>query len=80
MRTTSSTTAARVPHIPVTSTTIASAGYVPEEQVLELRFKSGENYSYFDVPAPVHAALLAAGSKGRYFNEAIRGRFTYRRA
>lgn len=53
--------------IPVDSSTIASIGYAPDEQVRELEFRqSGEVYQYFDVPAKEHTAFLAAGSKGTY--------------
>lgn len=68
-----------VPHLPLASSTIASAGYSPEQEVLELRFQSGALYRYVGVPQPVHGALLAAESKGRFFNRAIRGQFGYQR-
>ncbi|MFY9910889.1 MAG: KTSC domain-containing protein [Candidatus Sulfotelmatobacter sp.] len=77
-------TAARSPHlilrrfiriqesmqrVSVDSSSIASIGYAPEQQVLELEFRqSGEVYQYFDVPAEEHAAFLAADSKGTYLN------------
>ncbi len=32
-------------------------------------------YLYSNVPKRLYAALLAAASKGRFFNESIRGRF-----
>jgi hypothetical protein len=67
-------------HLPLASSSLAFASYWPAEQVLEVGFLSGARYRYWDVPAPVHAALLSAASKGRYFNEAIRGRFPYRRS
>jgi hypothetical protein len=42
--------------VSVDSTSIASIGYAPEQQVLELEFgQSGEVYQYFDVPAEEHA-------------------------
>jgi hypothetical protein len=51
------------------SSSIASIGYAPEQQVLELEFRqTGEVYQYFDVPAEEHAAFLAADSKGTYLN------------
>jgi hypothetical protein len=38
--------------VPVDSSSIASIGYAPEQQVLELEFReSREVYQYFDVPA-----------------------------
>jgi hypothetical protein len=64
----------------VESSSIASAAYGPAEEVLELRFRGGAVYRYANVPAGVHSAFMAAESKGRYFNQAIRGRFEYRRS
>ena len=41
--------------VPVDSSSIASIGYAPEQQVLELEFRqSGEVYQYFNVPAEEH--------------------------
>jgi hypothetical protein len=55
--------------VPVDSSSIASIGYAPEQEVLELEFRqSGVVYQYFDVPAEEHAAFLAADSKGTYLN------------
>jgi hypothetical protein len=55
--------------VSVDSSSIASIGYAPEQQVLELEFRqSGEVYQYFDVPAEEDAAFLAADSKGTYLN------------
>ena len=45
--------------------------------LLQLEFRSRAVYRYFGVPAAVHEALLAAPSKGTYFNRAIRGRYAY---
>jgi hypothetical protein len=51
--------------VPADSSSIASIGYAPEHQVLELEFRqSGEVYQYFNVPAEEHTAFLAADSKG----------------
>jgi len=55
--------------VPVDSSSIASIGYAPEQQVLEPEFReSGAIYQYFDVHAEEHAAFLAADSKGTYLN------------
>lgn len=56
----------------VESTTLRSAGYDPRQRILELEFTSGAVYRYLDVTAPVYRALMAAESKGRYFNQEIR--------
>ena len=66
--------------VTVESTTLATVGYDETRKLLQLEFCSRAVYVYFGVPATVHQALLAAPSKGRYFNRTIRGRFTYRPA
>ena len=63
----------------VASTTLASAAYDASAQLLRLEFRSCAVYSYFGVPPAVHQALLAAPSKGAYFNRNIRGRFPFQR-
>jgi hypothetical protein len=61
--------------VPVDSSSIASIGYAPEQQVLELEFRqSGEVYQYFNVPAEEHTAFLAADSKGTYLNRHFKPR------
>jgi hypothetical protein len=62
----------------VESTTIATVVYDEAQELLQLEFCSRAIYLYFGVPAAVHQALLDAPSKGRYFNQTIRGEFPYR--
>lgn len=62
----------------VDSTTLATVAYDEAQELLQLEFCSRAVYRYFGVPVTVHQALLGASSKGRYFNQAIRGRFSYR--
>ena len=62
----------------VESTTLRTVSYDEALARLQLEFCSQAAYQYFNVPAAVHQSLLAAPSKGRYFNQAIRGRFPYR--
>ncbi len=61
----------------VESTTLATVAYDEVRALLQLEFCSGAVYLYLGVPAAVHQALLDAPSKGKYFNRAIRGRFSY---
>jgi hypothetical protein len=63
----------------VESTTLAMVAYDETQRLLQLEFCSQAVYLYFGVPAAVHQALLVAPSKGRYFNQTIRGRFPFRR-
>ena len=62
----------------VESTTLATVAYDETRKLLQLEFCSQAVYLYFGVPSAVHRALLSASSKGRYFNQTIRGRFPYR--
>jgi hypothetical protein len=62
----------------VESSTLATIAYDEDRELLQLEFCSCAVYQYFGVPAAVHQALLSAPSKGRYFNQAIRGRFPFR--
>jgi hypothetical protein len=62
----------------VESTTLATVAYDEPRELLQLEFCSQAVYVYLGVPRTVHQALLDAPSKGRYFNQSIRGRFPYR--
>ena len=61
----------------VESATLMAIGYDDTREILQLEFRSHAVYRYFGVPGSVYEALVAAPSKGRYFNGAIRGRFPH---
>jgi hypothetical protein len=63
----------------VKSTTLTAVAYDSASQVLQLNFRSGAIYYYFGVPVGVYQDLMAADSKGSYFNQNIRNRFPYHR-
>lgn len=62
---------------PVESSTIASVGYDPDSETLEIEFKSGSVYQYYSVPPGEHAALRNADTIGGYFSANIRNSYTY---
>ena len=62
---------------PVESTTLASVAYSPDRSLLELEFRDGVVYCFYDVPAACFHQLMTSDSKGRYFNRNIRNRFRY---
>lgn len=64
----------------VESTTLSSISYDSGKRLLELEFVNASVYQYLDVPAALHAEFLAAPSKGRFFNQCIRGQFACERA
>lgn len=57
------------------STVIDSVAYDAAANTLDIVFTNGRAYRYFAVPHAVHEELMAARSKGRYFNEVIRPRY-----
>ena len=61
----------------VDSTLLASVTYDVGESLLQLGFCDGAIYLYLAVPETIHQGLLAADSKGLYFNSHIQGRFRY---
>ena len=61
----------------VESTTLRALSYDGSRRILKLEFCSGAIYHYYGVPVAVYEALLGAPSKGSYFNQVIRGRFSY---
>ena len=62
---------------PVTSSNLLSVGYDDATQTLEVEFKSGSVYQYFDVPSSVHTELTGAGSVGQYFAANVRNSYRY---
>lgn len=54
-----------------------AATYCEQSQSLELEFGSGSVYRYHGVPVETYQELLRAESKGKYFNQRIRNRFSF---
>jgi hypothetical protein len=64
---------------PVQSSVIAEIGYDADTRILEVRFRGGRAYHYFDVPPAEHAVLMRAKSIGGYFNSKIFPRYRWKR-
>lgn len=63
------------------SSVIRHIFYKPEQQELSIWFgPEGRRYTYSGVPPALYQGLRDAPSRGRYFNQAIRGRFECRLA
>ena len=56
----------------VESSNLASVGNDAENQILEVQFKHGGVYQYFDVPENVYEELMNADSHGQYFDRNIK--------
>ena len=63
----------------IESTVLASVTYDEPKQLLLVEFRSGAIYCYFGVPLTIHQGLLAAPSKGAYFNRFVRAQFSFTR-
>ena len=62
---------------PVTSSNVAAVGYDPNTMTLEVEFRNGAVYQYFDVPETVYHDLVSASSVGRYLNQNIKASYRY---
>jgi len=63
---------------PVKSSNLKSVGYDPETEILEIEFKNGFVYHYFEVPQSRYDGLMNASSKGSYLNQSIKRKFPYK--
>ncbi len=61
---------------PANSPVIRAAWYQPGRRQLDLMFGSGRHYRYSNVPADVAKRFAGALSKGRFYNQQIRGSYT----
>lgn len=50
---------------------ITSVAYDAKKEILEVKFKQGQVYQYFEVPSKVFEELLEAESKGRYMRSHV---------
>lgn len=65
-------------NISVNSSAISSISY-NTDNTLEVNFRSGNSYRYYDVPQSVVEKLLSSDSAGRFFVSNVNGRFRSRR-
>ena len=63
----------------VDSSTLQSVGYNEEYQTLEVEFRNGAVYQYYNCPKLMYDELMSAPSKGQFFNSQIRDRFPFSR-
>jgi len=61
----------------VSSSNISSIGYDEDSSTLEVEFKNGAVYQYFDVNINIYKGLMEAGSQGQYLAQHIKGHYRY---
>ncbi len=62
---------------PVESSNIEAVGYDGDSSTLQVEFKNGGTYQYFDVPEHVFEGLRDAESVGGYLASVIKGSYRY---
>lgn len=65
--------------LPVQSSDIVSIGYDTRERILEIEFKEGRMYQYFEVEPDIHERFMRADSYGEYFYAHINKHYRYKR-
>ena len=65
--------------VPVDSSNIKSLGYDDKSKTLEVEFTNGAVYRYSGVGKRTFEKLMETKSKGTYFHENIRGKYSYER-
>lgn len=63
----------------VSSSNIVSAGYDAASETLEIEFKDGAVYQYYNVGEHLYQQFVAAPSKGQFFNVYIKNAVPFSR-
>lgn len=63
----------------VDSSNIVSVGYYDLEEVLEVEFKGGARYDYFEAPKSLFNEFIASDSKGKFFHRYVKGKYAFKR-
>ena len=59
------------------SSAVERGRYSPRTRTLDIWYKGGDRYSYFDVPPDIYVGLRGAPSAGEYVNREIKPRYRY---
>jgi hypothetical protein len=60
----------------VESSMITSFGFDQSISILEVEFKSGAVWQYFNVPENIYYEMKSASSCGKFFNANIKGQYS----
>lgn len=61
----------------VVSSNVSSVGYDEDQQILEVQFRTGAIYQYYNVPVSIYRGLMGASSHGSFLNKHIKGVYGY---
>ena len=59
--------------IPIASSAFLGVDYNPETRTLTVYFRNGRNYVHHGVPESVYEQFINSPSKGRFYNQYIKG-------
>ena len=59
--------------------TLKSVGYDANSQTMEVTFRDGGVFHYFQIPETVYRRLLEAVSKATYFKNRVRPNYKFKR-
>lgn len=62
----------------IISSNLSSIGYDLSSSILEVEFKNGSIYQYFDVPESVYKKLMSAPSIGSYLNKHVKNGYRFK--
>ena len=63
----------------VVSSNVTSVGYDSDVKTLQVEFKNGDTYHYFDVPPDVFERFVTAESAGQFLSKEIKGNYHYKK-
>jgi hypothetical protein len=61
------------------SSNIESVAYDKDDSMLLVRFQTGSEYAYYNVPEDKYQNLLEAESKGKFFVKEIKPEYEYKK-
>lgn len=73
------TEASTVRMIKIESSNIDAVGHDPATNELHVHFKNGTKYVHPDIPRAFYQNMLQSPSKGKYYNDRIKGIFAHRK-
>lgn len=62
--------------IRVTSSAMSAVGYDASNGRMQITFTQGHTYDFCRVPPHIYEGLMRASSKGTYYNDHIKDRYT----
>lgn len=63
--------------IPVSSSSIESVGYDSNSATLEVEFKNGGVYQYYEVPDHTYDEFVSSDSLGKYLHYSIKNAYAF---